>query len=397
MTSSGVESPVTESPVQMALLSMAANETTEADRNRSMGLEALAMNKSVYHRWLLSSESEAYVVPVIFIIIFIVGLVGNGTLIVSVLANKAMRNVPNIFIVSLSMGDFLLILVAVPIAGTFFTFVHWPFGQVVCSMVEFTQTLSLGVSVFTLCALSADRYFAIVHPMAKMTGRTKRTTVVTAVSIWIVSALFAIPDAVFSSIVTVDYGGEINTYCTPCSEDIYHIYPKVFHVIRLVVYLILPTIIITCFYIMMARVLIRSNELVPVETKAAHSNHQRQMNARKKVAKVVLSFVIIFVVCWLPRHVYLMWYFYADEWFNDFWLGFKIFSYCLMFVNSCVNPFALYFLSGHFRKYYNRYLFCLCRQKRYTAFEPTSTMHQMNSTAGRRISNTAMSVLNSSC
>ncbi|KAK3776383.1 hypothetical protein RRG08_023736 [Elysia crispata] len=397
MTSPGIESAAAADSVLHALMSLAGNETSEGHGNTSLGQDGPSVNKSVYHRWLLSTQTEAYVVPVIFIIIFIVGLVGNGTLIVSVLANKVMRNVPNILIVSLSMGDFLLILVAVPIAGTFFTFLHWPFGQVVCSVVEFTQTLSLGVSVFTLCALSADRYFAIVHPMAKMTGRTKRTTVVTAVGIWIISALFAIPDAVFSTIISVEDEGEINTYCILCPEELYDVYPKIFHAIRLVVYLILPTLIITCFYILMARVLIRSNELVPVETKSAHSNHQRQMDARKKVAKVVLSFVIIFIVCWLPRHIYLMWFFYADEWFNDFWLGFKIFSYCLMFVNSCVNPFALYFLSGHFRKYYNRYLFCLCRQKRYSAFEPTSTMHQLNSTAGRRISNTGMSVVNSSC
>ena len=60
---------------------------------------------------------ESFAVPIVFGIIFVVGVVGNGTLIYTVLRNKSMRNVPNIFIVSLSLGDLLLILVSVPFHG----------------------------------------------------------------------------------------------------------------------------------------------------------------------------------------------------------------------------------------------------------------------------------------
>lgn len=38
---------------------------------------------------------ETYVVPLIFGIIFIVGVLGNGTLVVVFLRHRAMRNVPN--------------------------------------------------------------------------------------------------------------------------------------------------------------------------------------------------------------------------------------------------------------------------------------------------------------
>jgi len=45
-----------------------------------------------------------------------------------------------------------------------------------------------------------------------------------------------------------------------------------------------------------------------------------------------------------------------------FWHVFKILAFCLSFINSCVNPLALYFLSRQFRRYYDRYLFCWCRR-----------------------------------
>lgn len=38
---------------------------------------------------------ETYIVPVVFAIIFIVGILGNGTLVIIFLRHRAMRNIPN--------------------------------------------------------------------------------------------------------------------------------------------------------------------------------------------------------------------------------------------------------------------------------------------------------------
>ncbi|KAH9505583.1 Neuropeptide CCHamide-1 receptor [Bulinus truncatus] len=352
------------------------------------------------------SSTESIVVPIVFVITFIIGLVGNGTLIISVMANKdgclhlcefylpqVMCNIPNIFIVSLSIGDFLLILVSVPVTSLIYTLKNWPFGTAMCKINEFIQTVSLGVSVFTLTALSADRYVAIVNPMAKLTGRTLRTTIASVVGIWLLSTLLALPDAIFGVVFRYPHNNTVYLICNaadPDSSDYFRIYT----IIRFVVYFLLPMTTIGFFYVMMARILIRSSSNVPVDSKTGAANHNRQMAARKKVAHVVLSFVIIFIVCWLPRHVYLFIFHFADIEFNDFLHVFKILAFCLTFVNSCLNPFALYFLSGQFRKYYNRYLFCCCRRVRYDSLEPTSTMHNLHSTS-RRPSATNTSIVHS--
>lgn len=41
------------------------------------------------------NRPETYIVPVLFAIIFVVGVLGNGTLVVIFLRHRAMRNVPN--------------------------------------------------------------------------------------------------------------------------------------------------------------------------------------------------------------------------------------------------------------------------------------------------------------
>lgn len=42
-----------------------------------------------------SQRAETYIVPVLFFIIFVVGVLGNGTLVIIFLKHRAMRNVPN--------------------------------------------------------------------------------------------------------------------------------------------------------------------------------------------------------------------------------------------------------------------------------------------------------------
>jgi len=77
---------------------------------------------------------------------------------------------------------------------------------------------------------------------------------------------------------------------------------------------------------------------------------------RVKVANIVLIFVVIFVVCWAPRHAYLLSWHYFDICYNAYWHVFKAAGLCLTFVYSAINPFALYVINDQFRKYFDHYL-----------------------------------------
>lgn len=71
------------------------------------------------------------------------------------------------YILSLALADLLVILTTVPLTSTVYTFDSWPYGTFLCTASEFTKDVSIGVSVFTLTALSGDRFFAIVDPLRK--------------------------------------------------------------------------------------------------------------------------------------------------------------------------------------------------------------------------------------
>jgi bombesin receptor subtype-3 len=72
------------------------------------------------------------------------------------------------YILSLALADLLVIITCVPFTSIVYTVESWPWGDTVCRVSEAAKDVSIGVSVFTLTALSADRYFAIVDPLRKL-------------------------------------------------------------------------------------------------------------------------------------------------------------------------------------------------------------------------------------
>ncbi|XP_053610947.1 neuropeptide CCHamide-1 receptor-like [Plodia interpunctella] len=306
---------------------------------------------------------ETYIVPIIFALIFVIGVVGNGTLVAVFVRHKAMRNVPNTYILSLALADLLVIITCVPFTSIVYTIESWPWGATVCRLSEAAKDVSIGVSVFTLTALSADRYFAIVDPLRKLhaTGGSKRATrltVATAIGIWILAGILATPAYMGSYVRTFVVNPTTQfLVCYPYPVDWGEKYPPTMVLIRFLVYYSLPLAVIALFYVLMARHLVLSTQNMPGEMQGT----QRQMRARRKVALTVLAFVLVFAACFLPSHVFMMWFYYcptAEEDYNGWWHGLRIVGFCLSFLNSCVNPIALYCTSGIFRKHFNRYLLC---------------------------------------
>ncbi|XP_043279219.1 neuropeptide CCHamide-1 receptor-like [Venturia canescens] len=311
---------------------------------------------------------ETYIVPIVFFLILIIGVTGNGVLVLTILRHANMRNVPNTYVLSLALGDLLVIVTCVPFTATIYTIESWPFGTAVCKISECAKDISIGVSVFTLTALSADRFFAIVDPLRKLhaTGGGKRATRFTntiAGLIWLLAIGFAVP-ASFAYIRIKQVNNTTSfMVCYPFPEEYGVTYARWMIVSRFFIYYLIPLFIIGIFYLLMARHLFQSTKKIPGEMQG----QEKQIKARKKVARMVLAFVAVFAVCFFPQHVFMLWFYFNptfDKDYNGFWHTFRIVGFCLAFMNSCINPIALYFVSGSFRKYFNRYLLCCCLMKK---------------------------------
>lgn len=176
-----------------------------------------------------------------------------------------------------------------------------------------------------------------------------------AISIWIFSIICAIPAALGSHLKAIEdrQGNIIFEVCYPFPPSWGEDYARIMVMLKFLILYVIPLTIIAIFYMNMANHLIVSTKNVPGEMQGT----QRQIKARKKVAFTVLIFVLVFAVCFLPNHVFLLFFYYhpeAEEHYNAFWHYLRIIGFCLCYLNSCANPVALYWVSGAFRKHFNR-------------------------------------------
>ncbi|KAL1379345.1 hypothetical protein pipiens_014965 [Culex pipiens pipiens] len=136
----------------------------------------------------------------LYVLIFVTAVIGNSIVLFIVQSNPRMRTVTNYFITNLAVGDLMMILFCVP-----FTFIstfvlqYWPFGLMMCRLVNYTQAVSVLVSAYTLVAISGDRYIAIMWPLKPRI--TKTCSKVLIAIVWIIALITAAPIAIFSTLV----------------------------------------------------------------------------------------------------------------------------------------------------------------------------------------------------
>ncbi|XP_004410537.1 PREDICTED: bombesin receptor subtype-3 [Odobenus rosmarus divergens] len=323
--------------------SLIPNDTTNKGRtgDNSPGIEALC---AIY---------------ITYAVIISVGILGNAILIKVFFKTKSMQTVPNIFITSLAFGDLLLLLTCVPVDATHYLAEGWLFGRIGCKVLSFIRLTSVGVSVFTLTILSADRYKAIVKPLERQPPNAILKTCAKAGCVWIVSMIIALPEAIFSNVYTLQDPNKNMTLeaCTsyPVSEKLMQ---EIHSLLCFLVFYIIPLSIISVYYSLIARTLYKSTLNIPTEEQ---SHARKQIESRKRIAKTVLVLVALFALCWLPNHLLYLYHSFTYQTYVDpsaIHFIVTIFSRVLAFSNSCVNPFALYWLSKTFQQHFKAQLFC---------------------------------------
>ncbi|KAI9552814.1 putative allatostatin B receptor [Daphnia sinensis] len=319
------------------------NETTSTDLNQQLELENEKNLSTDYIAY--DQRPETYIVPVLFSAIFLIGVVGNGCLIYIFCRHKSMRSLPNLYIFNLAVGDLLVLLCSVPFTATIYTFDSWPYGEFVCKASEFAKDMSVGVSIFTLTALSFERCPSLCVAL-----------------IWLASIGLALPAVLFSHLLVL-HGEEIPELelvrgingtlvgpayreifiCYPFPSEFGPAYPKMVVVSRFLLHYCLPLLFIGTFYTIMARHLL-----------------QRYVD-RVSLLKISSCFIVLFAICFLPIHIFSLWFHFdanSRKNFKNSWNVFRIFGFVLACTNSCINPVALYSASSNFRNHFNRLLYC---------------------------------------
>ncbi|XP_066530273.1 galanin receptor type 1 [Hoplias malabaricus] len=288
--------------------------------------------------------ADNVVTLLVFGLIFALGVLGNS-LVITVLARRVRgqtRSTTNVFILNLSIADLSYLLFCVPFQATVYVLPSWVLGEFICKFIHYFFTVSMLVSIFTLSAMSVDRYVAIVHCRKSSSVRVLRHALAAVAVIWALSLGMAVPVAQYQSIVQ---GHGNSTFCWEAWPDNKK---KIYVVITFIFGYLLPLILISFCY---AKVL---NHL----HKKLRNVSKKSEASKKKTAQTVLVVVVVFCLSWLPHHVVHLWVEFGSFPLNQASFVFRVAAHCLAYSNSSVNPIIYAFLSENFRQAYKQVFHC---------------------------------------
>lgn len=197
---------------------------------------------------------EAVIVPVVFGLIFVVGVIGNCLVMVVIgkvrygsggrdAGGRKPRSPTNVFILNLCAADLLFLLFCVPLHATIYSLPEWVFGAFLCKFAHFFSTVGMLVSIFTLASMSVDRYIAVVRSGA--TIRSRKNALAGLCVIWTLSLLCSVPVAQHQ-VLTSHSSAPNSTFCW---EEWSGASKQSYKVSVLLLGFLLPLLLISCCYI----------------------------------------------------------------------------------------------------------------------------------------------------
>uniref|UniRef100_A0A8C9G5L0 Substance-K receptor n=1 Tax=Pavo cristatus TaxID=9049 RepID=A0A8C9G5L0_PAVCR len=274
--------------------------------------------------------------------IVITSIIGNVTVIWIILAHRRMRTATNYFIVNLALSDLLM-----SAFNTIFNFIYashnvWYFGEEFCRFQNWFPITAMFVSIYSMTAVAAERYVAIIHPF-KPRLSAGNTRVIIGI-IWLVAFGLAFPQCFYAEIM-MDNG---TTKCIVVwPDDVGSKHQLTYHIAVIVLIYLLPLMVMFVTYSIIG---------ITLWSSAVPGNHvnrvryKHQVNAKKKFVKTMVVVVIIFAVCWLPYHIYFILGSFKEDIYQQKYIQQVYLTIFLLAMSSTMyNPIIYCCLNQRFR------------------------------------------------
>lgn len=294
--------------------------------------------RCVYERY------EAYFLPVLYSIFFLLGLVGNTLVIWIITCGVRLRSMTDVSLLSLAFADLLLVCSLPFLAHQARD--EWVFGEAMCKIVLGAYFIGFYCGIFFVTLMSIDRYLAIVHAVYALRKRTRFYGVIAAAVTGLAGCLASFPEIAFLTVQeSRRANGNMTEYCAPLysapggTESNRHLW-TLFGLFKMnILGLLAPVVIMGYCY---TRIIMR----------LLHTQ-----SSKKQAIRLVVVVVAAFFCCWVPYNV--------ASFFKSLEL-LDVYTAChsskairkalqvteaIAYSHSCLNPILYVFVGQKFRKH----------------------------------------------
>ncbi|NXF55642.1 C3AR protein, partial [Oceanites oceanicus] len=324
-------------------------------------------NSSSHEQAAVYYASESIVSIAIFVIVFIIGILGNG-LVIWVASLKMKRSVNIVWFLNLAVADFMCCL-SLPFSIVHLALhEHWLYGWFLCKVIPSVIIFTMFASIFLLMAISIDRCLLVMKPVWCQNHRTVKFVSLICSGIWILAFIFCCPVFHYRETSTHDgktecgynFGddealddmddsvNELSEEYSPLAyngnnsrgnfyESDYSVSLAlvVINITRAVFGFVLPFGIMAVCY-----------ALIAFRTRANQFH-----KPRNRMLRTIVLMVAAFFICWAPYHVVGILHLVPTlgTGLRESLILWDHLSTALAYANSCINPLLYVFVGRDFR------------------------------------------------
>ncbi|XP_068114379.1 apelin receptor [Hyperolius riggenbachi] len=303
-------------------------------------------------------EPSVGLIPTTYLLIFFLGITGNGLVLWASRHRKDRPRAADTFILQLALAD-LAFVVTLPLWAVYVSLgYHWPFGKVACKLSGYMVLLNMYASAFCLTGLSLDRYIVIVLSPGPGHPRSPLSSPLAIIITWVSAVLLALPALIFRNtgpgedlfdnrtMCYMDYSAVESGGQTPLWEA------GLGFSSTLMAFVAPFCVILFCYVGIGRRV-------------SGHFHLPLVASRKRRLLAIMVALVVTFGVCWAPFHLVKSIYVLMDADVLPLNCSLHVFLHnlhpyvtCLGYANSCLNPVLYAFLDPRFRGHCRRLLGC---------------------------------------
>ncbi|XP_019388680.1 PREDICTED: neuromedin-U receptor 1 [Crocodylus porosus] len=320
----------------------------------------------------LGPRRSSFFVPVCttYLLIFVVGAVGNTLTCLVILRHKFMRTPTNYYLFSLAVSDLLVLLLGMPLE-LYDMWSNYPFllGAGGCYFKTLLFEAVCFASILNVTALSVERYIAVVHPLKAKYVVTRNHAKRVIGAIWVLSVLCSIPNTSLHGIRPLYVPGR---GMVPDSAICMVVKPLVLYnliiQITTILFFFLPMGTLSILYLLIGLQLRKEKMLQSLEAKAGrdsdyhHVRAQQKKVRRRQVTKMLFVLVVVFGICWAPFHTDRLVWSFISNWTGNMHEMFQyihVISGVFFYLSSATNPILYNLMSTRFREMFKE---VMCHQ-----------------------------------
>lgn len=283
--------------------------------------------------------------PLIYCIVFFVGLFGNSLALHVIRPNLKKINSTTLYSLNLVISDILFTL-SLPLRIAYYAHgFHWPLGETLCKISGLIFYINTYAGVNFMTCLSVDRFIAVVLPLRFARLRKVSNVRYICVGVWLVVLAQTLP-LLNMPMTTEEPDGYITCMEYPSFEKVPHIATILIGAVFLG-YVIPVVTILVCYSILCSKLHF-----------TAKNNHLTEKSGRsRKAIGVICCVSLVFVICYSPYHINILQYMIRKlvsspscQELTAFQMSLHI-TVVLMNLNSCLDPFIYFFAcKGYKRK-----------------------------------------------